>query len=164
MRPGPAAFLGGLLGAALQRLVTRLVALLARYTLAGVLLLAGLLVHWWQTHPGRVVLGVLVALFLITTWLSRRKLARYRVRRRVVPGQREPIPGWLRQQIIDRDGGRCGICGFPCTDPARIHIDHIHPVHAGGTNDPDNLQTAHDDCNLRKGGMVGWQPPYRRTA
>ena len=31
------------------------------------------------------------------------------------------------------------------------HIDHIHPIAAGGTNAPDNLQLLCARCNSRKG-------------
>jgi hypothetical protein len=32
----------------------------------------------------------------------------------------------------------------------KLHLDHITPVAAGGTNEPSNLQYVHEACNLRK--------------
>lgn len=111
---------------------------------------------WLQTV---LVLGVLAG--LVVAVLPRRQ-------RQAAPGwgpprvEREPMPAWLRQQIIERDGYTCGICNLP-VQPDDIHIDHIHPVALGGTDNPDNLQVSHSICNMRKGARV-WQPPYRETA
>jgi hypothetical protein len=32
----------------------------------------------------------------------------------------------------------------------RLHVDHVKPVASGGTNEPRNLATACQDCNLGK--------------
>jgi 5-methylcytosine-specific restriction endonuclease McrA len=69
------------------------------------------------------------------------------------PG-RQPLPGWLRERVIERDAGVCGLCGDPIPEGDAIHIDHILPVAHGGTNTLSNLQTAHATCNLRKGARV----------
>ena len=53
------------------------------------------------------------------------------------------------EEILIRDRGHCGICGDPIMEP--YHIDHIHPLAAGGTHEPDNVQLAHPACNWRKG-------------
>lgn len=52
-------------------------------------------------------------------------------------------------EILIRDRGHCGICGDPIMEP--YHLDHIHPLAAGGTHEPDNVQLAHPACNWRKG-------------
>jgi hypothetical protein len=57
----------------------------------------------------------------------------------------------LRFRIYQRDGFRCQYCGVPATD-APLHIDHIQPVRAGGSDDTNNLTLACDDCNFGKGG------------
>jgi hypothetical protein len=67
---------------------------------------------------------------------------------------RLPLPGWLRERVIERDAGVCGLCGDPIPEGDAIHIDHILPVAHGGTNTLSNLQTAHATCNLRKGARV----------
>ncbi len=55
-----------------------------------------------------------------------------------------------RFEIFKRDGFVCQYCGGH--PPAIVlHVDHITPIASGGSNDPDNLITACDTCNLGKG-------------
>lgn len=56
------------------------------------------------------------------------------------------VPGWLRQQIFERDGYACVDCGAT----ERLECDHIIPVSKGGTSEEDNLQTLCRSCNARK--------------
>lgn len=58
----------------------------------------------------------------------------------------------ILDEIIRRDEGRCGICGEPVMGP--LHLDHILPLAAGGTHEPDNVQLAHPACNQRKGASL----------
>jgi 5-methylcytosine-specific restriction endonuclease McrA len=51
----------------------------------------------------------------------------------------------LRLKILARDANTCAYCG----DEAK-HVDHIIPVAAGGTNDPENLTAACARCNQLK--------------
>lgn len=67
--------------------------------------------------------------------------------------RRRAMPAALRAFIIDRDGLVCGICTLQ-VERRDVHIDHIHPVSRGGTNDPDNLRVTHSRCNIRKGAKV----------
>lgn len=53
----------------------------------------------------------------------------------------------LSKKILDRDGHFCACCGAT----ERLAIDHIVPVHFGGTNDEDNLQPLCTSCNSTKG-------------
>lgn len=63
---------------------------------------------------------------------------------------RKAIGKRLRFSIFERDLFTCQYCGK--TPPKVVlHIDHIIPVVAGGTNDPENLRTSCSDCNLGKG-------------
>jgi hypothetical protein len=62
---------------------------------------------------------------------------------------------WFR--IYQRDGFRCQYCGVPATD-APLHIDHIQPVRASGSDDTNNLTLACDDCNF---GKSGYELPER---
>ena len=39
----------------------------------------------------------------------------------------------IRREVLDRDGWRCQTCG----KPGRLEVDHILPLHLGGTNDLD---------------------------
>ena len=59
------------------------------------------------------------------------------------------IPVTLRFEILRRDNFTCGYCGRRPPD-AVLHVDHVVPWSKGGTNDPANLRTACQDCNLGK--------------
>lgn len=63
--------------------------------------------------------------------------------------------------IYDRDAWTCQLCrqeidpdaAWP--DPRSATLDHIKPVTLGGEHTPDNLQSAHWICNVRKGDAWG---------
>ena len=68
------------------------------------------------------------------------------------------------QEVYDRDGGICYLCGKPCDwsdykikDGAIVcgnnypSRDHVKPKSIGGLNDWDNIRLAHRICNSRKG-------------
>lgn len=58
-----------------------------------------------------------------------------------------------RFEVFKRDGFACQYCG--ATPPKVIlHVDHIHPVAEGGTNDQDNLVTSCESCNQGKGARL----------
>ena len=57
----------------------------------------------------------------------------------------------LRYSILERDAFRCVVCGDSSADGARLHVDHIISIFNGGSNEPDNLQTLCEYCNLGKG-------------
>lgn len=52
--------------------------------------------------------------------------------------------------ILQRDRGHCGICGDPVMENT-AELDHVIPLAAGGTHEPENIQLAHRACNRRKG-------------
>ena len=58
-----------------------------------------------------------------------------------------------RYMILERDNFTCQYCGAKAPD-VQLHVDHIHPVAKGGTNDPSNLITACADCNSGKRAHV----------
>jgi hypothetical protein len=66
--------------------------------------------------------------------------------------KRKAIPKRLRFATLERDGFRCRYCGADARH-AKLHIDHVTPVSAGGDNDPENLVTACEDCNLGKAAL-----------
>jgi 5-methylcytosine-specific restriction endonuclease McrA len=78
----------------------------------------------------------------------------------------------LRPRLLERYGGRCGICNRPIDlalhwmHPQSLTIDHIHPISAGGSDDESNLWPAHRQCNEEKGDEIGWDPasPLRQEA
>lgn len=75
-----------------------------------------------------------------------------------------PIPELTRTEkvaIFERDGWRCYLCGHDIDPTLRwpsghsATVDHVKPVSAGGTNDPDNLRATHWNCNEAKGsGLI----------
>jgi hypothetical protein len=66
---------------------------------------------------------------------------------------RKAIGKKLRFDVFKRDGFICAYCG--ATPPTVVlHVDHIHPVAEGGTNDIDNLITSCQPCNIGKGANL----------
>lgn len=66
--------------------------------------------------------------------------------------ERKPLSKRLRFEIFKRDGFRCIYCGAsPLQRP--LHVDHVEAVANGGTDDPANLVTACDACNLGKAAV-----------
>lgn len=61
---------------------------------------------------------------------------------------REPLPVWKREAVLQRDGFTCVYCGASAN-----HVDHRRSRRNGGTNHMNNLSAACADCNWRKGGM-----------
>jgi 5-methylcytosine-specific restriction endonuclease McrA len=69
---------------------------------------------------------------------------------------RRAIPGWLRMDVLNRDGLCCQLCGGP-VERDDVHLDHILPVSKGGATTLRNLQVAHAVCNIRKGARTDWR-------
>lgn len=72
-----------------------------------------------------------------------------------LPSIERGISPQLRNDILERNGFTCQLCGAGPGDrdpynPARkvrLHIDHIIPISQGGSNDKDNLRTLCSTCN-----------------
>jgi hypothetical protein len=60
----------------------------------------------------------------------------------------------LRFEILTRDDFRCLTCGTAAGAGRRLQVHHILPVEAGGTNDPDNLETLCDACHAGKHALL----------
>lgn len=64
------------------------------------------------------------------------------------------------REIFERDDWICQICHHPVDrDVSRLHddgatIDHVIPISKGGTDEPDNVVTAHWRCNRDKGARA----------
>lgn len=68
----------------------------------------------------------------------------------------------LRFEVFKRDGFACQYCG--AHPPSVIlHIDHVHPIAEGGSNDIDNLITSCVGCNQGKGAHLLSQTPPSLT-
>lgn len=65
---------------------------------------------------------------------------------------RASISRRLRWRILARDYFACSYCGrSPREHGVALEVDHIKAKAQGGSDDPDNLVTACDDCNQGKG-------------
>lgn len=67
--------------------------------------------------------------------------------RQVSAVTRRGISPAIRAAVIGRDGKSCRACG----KGDNLHIDHIHPVVAGGLTVMENLQVLCRRCNSSKG-------------
>lgn len=84
-------------------------------------------------------------------WNSAERVrALYRPSRQGLRGKRA-IPLALRYQVLERDMGRCRLCGRSRHQDAVLHVDHILPFSLGGMTILDNLRTLCGECNLGKG-------------
>jgi len=66
---------------------------------------------------------------------------------------RKSISKKLRFEVFKRDSFECQYCGSH-PPGVLLHVDHIHPVAEGGTNDIDNLVTSCEECNFGKGARL----------
>lgn len=66
--------------------------------------------------------------------------------------QRSPITKRVRFEIFKRDGFRCVYCGATPMQ-ASLHVDHVVAVVDGGSNEPTNLVTSCEECNVGKGAI-----------
>lgn len=68
--------------------------------------------------------------------------------------RRPNLPGAVTRAVLEefeRGGRLCFICAEMVSPTAKIAIDHIVPRSQGGTDDLDNLQVVHQECNSMKG-------------
>lgn len=67
-----------------------------------------------------------------------------------------PCEDFIDQEIFERDGWRCGLCGDPIPqdgrwpDPQSASLDHVLPLARGGHHTRANVQASHLFCNLSK--------------
>jgi 5-methylcytosine-specific restriction endonuclease McrA len=62
---------------------------------------------------------------------------------------RREIPLSVRWAIIKRDKSTCQYCGRSAPG-VPLHVDHVVALAQGGTNAPENLVTACEECNVGK--------------
>lgn len=73
--------------------------------------------------------------------------------------KRKGLSKRVRFAVFARDGFRCRYCGRQ-SDEVTLVVDHLLPVAAGGTDDPENLVTSCEPCNQGKAAIVlSEQPP-----
>lgn len=66
--------------------------------------------------------------------------------------QRDRGRPWMRkrQSVLERDGYLCQVCAKRGLVELAREVDHITPLHRGGTDHPDNLQSLCRDCHAAK--------------
>ena len=62
---------------------------------------------------------------------------------------RKHITKETRERVHAKYGGYCAYCGC-LLEYKDMQVDHLHPVHKGGSNDFDNLMPACRSCNHYK--------------
>jgi len=67
--------------------------------------------------------------------------------------RRKPLKRVEQNRVFKRDGFVCRQCG-DSPGVEKLHIDHIIPVAAGGSNELSNLQVLCVDCNLAKSDKI----------
>lgn len=73
------------------------------------------------------------------------------------------------EEILDRDGWRCRLCGAAIDrslrwpDRMAASIDHVLPIALGGQHIRANVQAAHLGCNSRKGASLASSIPHEET-
>lgn len=78
-------------------------------------------------------------------------------------GERAPISRLVRQLVYKRDRWtcqNCGDCPFAAAKDRRsgpLHLDHIKPWSAGGSDRSDNLRTLCEPCNMQRSNYVTGQ-------
>lgn len=62
----------------------------------------------------------------------------------------------LRAMILERDGGKCVLCGAKPSkaNAVELHIHHVVPIAAGGRSIEENLATLCQPCNLGAGART----------
>lgn len=66
---------------------------------------------------------------------------------------RKALSKTVRFEVFKRDRFTCQYCGAKAPEVV-LHVDHIHPVAEGGTNEILNLATACAGCNGGKGARL----------
>src|SRR5258708_36148666 len=65
------------------------------------------------------------------------------------------MDAYTRIKVIERDNYTCRYCGN--TSPP-FHADHVYPYSKGGETSINNMVTACQRCNVKKGSKVGIYP------
>lgn len=94
--------------------------------------------------------------------IQARQLWRTNERHGVVrTGERDPIPSYVRAAVWWRDGGKCEQCLPEHRLDEPLHLDHIQPWSAGGSDTTDNLRLLCEKHNLRRSNFIDFARPKR---
>jgi 5-methylcytosine-specific restriction protein A len=83
---------------------------------------------------------------------------------RTASARRTATRSWRRQRMraLNRDGHQCMIRGPRCTVDA-TEVDHVVPVHLGGSDELDNLASCCAACHSGKTARESAQARSRRS-
>lgn len=89
-------------------------------------------------------------------WRNPTRMARLAARRAVTRGATGPVERFTVDDLLERDGYDCGICGTPILrepypHPKSPSVDHIKPLSKGGSHTLTNARAAHLRCNISRG-------------
>jgi RNA-directed DNA polymerase len=70
--------------------------------------------------------------------------------RRLTRSRQRMAKGGLRYGIAEAQRWRCPGCGQPLFDGQEVHLHHLIPVKAGGSDDRQNLQWLHATCHRQR--------------
>jgi hypothetical protein len=89
---------------------------------------------------------------------------------KVEDSEREPIPVWVKHEIIGRDGAQCRYVfanGKRCTQRRWLHVHHLQEVRNGGSNTVKNLITLcanhHRMVHLKQAHGETFQKPVQKN-
>jgi 5-methylcytosine-specific restriction endonuclease McrA len=85
--------------------------------------------------------------------LARRQRADHNARRRAEKMGAREVSDVSLDEIIERDGDLCYLCGKETSVDDRT-LDHVVPLILGGGHVPSNVRLAHRVCNSRKGSKL----------
>jgi hypothetical protein len=75
-------------------------------------------------------------------------------------GERDPIPAHIRAAVWYRDRGRCAMCpGIEYQPEGPLHLDHILPWSAGGSDRTENLRLLCGPHNLDRSNFIDYAGP-----
>lgn len=114
--------------------------------------------------PCRACGGRFVGLATPTGTCSATCLRRLHRRRLRAAGRHKKGAGYvvaeIRLELYKRDDWTCQLCGEPVdrdvhwNEPRAPSLDHVLPKSLGGSDEPENLRTAHRHCNSVRGARI----------
>lgn len=108
----------------------------------------------WQVSPGGVIFK---AFELNLIDLQKRDFLYNNLKK--AKARKRSISENIKSQILHLDNNTCLLCG----KNENLSVDHILPIHSGGTNDISNLQTLCKTCNsLKMLDFVNFRKPFEK--
>lgn len=129
--------------------------------------------HKWPAGKQEEVFAGALKVLLDKIDPDKRRRRRERARRLAAGARSRKIPQAVKDEVWDRDGGRCvypALGGGVCGARAGLEFDHVRPWARGGSGEVENIRLlcrAHNDLEARKGfggALVDAAAARRRAA